>query len=367
MRKKNIKREKNDIRILTLDDDSIMTLTLQSYFEASGYDVDTENDPYKAIERIRDGSYDILLLDFLMSPICGDAVVASIREFNKDLFIILLTGHKSMAPPVKTIRELDIQGYYEKCERFDQLELLVESCVKSIHQMRTIREYRDSLKKANEELHLAYERLTANYGEMVTAVRAMVDARDIYTRGHSDRVAILAVHIARELGWSAEECDRLRVIGMFHDIGKIRIPDSILLKDGRLTDAEYDEIRRHPLYAEEILKNSSMFMDIVPGVAAHHERYDGGGYPRGIKGRDIPMEARILSVCDAFDAMTSYRRYRENMTLGGALKELENGSGTQFDPEIVKIALRLFNNMDDIKKDELWDEPVRHTDGGEEE
>ena len=100
--------------ILALDDDPTMTLTLQTYFQRSGYHVDTENDPYQAIERVRNGHYDILLLDFLMTPICGDQVVEQIRSFNQDLFIILLTGHKSMAPPIKTIRDLEIQGYYEK-------------------------------------------------------------------------------------------------------------------------------------------------------------------------------------------------------------------------------------------------------------
>ena len=136
MRKNKIVRKTNDISILALDDDEIMTATLQSYFQSVGFDVKTENDPIKAVERIKTEHFDILLLDFLMSPINGDEVVKRIREFDHDIFIILLTGHKSMAPPMKTIRELDIQGYYEKSNRFDELELLVESCVKSIKHMR---------------------------------------------------------------------------------------------------------------------------------------------------------------------------------------------------------------------------------------
>ena len=147
---------KNSFSILTLDDDAIMTSTLQAYFQRSGYRVDTENDPYQAIERVREGKYDILLLDFLMTPICGDQVVAEIRKFNKELFIILLTGHKSMAPPIRTIRQLDIQGYYEKSDRFDQLELLVESCVKSIKQMKTIRSYQNGLSSIMEFLPQVY-------------------------------------------------------------------------------------------------------------------------------------------------------------------------------------------------------------------
>ena len=157
MRKNRIVGEYNEISILALDDDKIMTLTLQSYFQSSGYIVDIENDPERAIERVRNGHYDILLLDFLMTPICGDEVVARIREFNKDIYILLLTGHKSLAPPIKTIRELDIQGYYEKSDRFDQLELLVESCVKSIRQMYTIRDYRDQLKKIADGSSAVYK------------------------------------------------------------------------------------------------------------------------------------------------------------------------------------------------------------------
>ena len=150
MRKNKIVDQQKEFSILALDDDKLMTETIQSYFQTAGYRVDTENDPTKAADRIRTKQYDILLLDFLMRPICGDEVVRQIREFDHDLFIILLTGHKSMAPPIRTIRELDIQGYFEKSERFDQLELLIESCAKSIRQMRTIRSYRDGLQKIFE-------------------------------------------------------------------------------------------------------------------------------------------------------------------------------------------------------------------------
>lgn len=155
---------RKEFSILTLDDDPLMTSTLQAYFQRSGYQVDAENDPYKGIERVRTGNYDILLLDFLMSPICGDQVVEEIRAFNKDIFILLLTGHKSMAPPVQTIRSLDIQGYYEKSDRFDQLELLVESCVKSIRQMRDIKAYQTELAEANAAMERLMWKSLRPYG-----------------------------------------------------------------------------------------------------------------------------------------------------------------------------------------------------------
>ncbi|HPE94904.1 MAG TPA: HD domain-containing protein [Bacillota bacterium] len=355
MRKNKIIAQSNDIKIMALDDDPTMTLTLQSYFSSLGYTVDMENDPARAIERIRQNpTYDILLLDFLMTPICGDKVVAGIREFNDDLFIILLTGHKSMAPPVKTIRELNIQGYFEKSERFDQLELLVESCVKSIQQMRTIRAYRDELEEKNEQLSDANELLRDNYTDIINALRSTVDARDIYTRGHSDRVALLSERIAESLGKSEEEIEQLRLAALFHDIGKIKIPDSILLKDSRLTESEYAEMKRHPEYARDILSSASMFKSILPAVLGHHERYDGKGYPDGLAGEAIPENARIICVADSFDAMTSFRRYRNNMSLETARSEIIKGRSTQFDPRIADVFLDILDDFDSVMNDPNW-------------
>ena len=499
MRKNRIVGQKNEFSILTLDDDEIMTLTLQSYFQGVGFRVDMENDPLKAIERIRTGQYDILLLDFLMRPICGDEVVRQIREFNRDLFIILLTGHKSMAPPIKTVRELDIQGYYEKSDRFDQLELLVESCVKSIRQMRTIRSYRDGLQRIldrvpalsrqtdteqmlstvleqvsallpcqnayiyldlsvlgaqklcqdtsaacfcgighytdnpqagrdglhicdtqesaavvqqgnqltvplfsenhqrfgvltvelsdniraesiqlfevyskqvsamvnsqifrsllqvqNHELVQAYADLHENYIGTVDAMRQMVDAKDIYTRGHSDRVSFYAVHIAEKLQKDDAYRERIRIAGLFHDIGKVGIPDSILLKNSKLTPEEYARIQQHPTLGRKVLSSISAFRDILDIVESHHERYDGHGYPHGLQGADIPEEARIIGVADAFDAMTSKRAYRNNLTPEEAIQELKNGRGTQFDADVVDAFLEILQNFQALQDQLAW-------------
>ncbi len=145
MRKNKAGQQKNGFTMLVLDDDKNITDALYSYFESSGYTVETENDPLGALEKMKNKSYDILLLDFIMYPICGDQVVARLRQFDTRIFVIMLTGHREVAPPLNTIRELDIQGYFEKSDRFDQLELLVESCVKSIRQMRTVYRYQDGL------------------------------------------------------------------------------------------------------------------------------------------------------------------------------------------------------------------------------
>lgn len=454
----------SEFSILALDDDPTMTATIQAYFQGCGYRVDAENDPVAAIERVRTSHYDILLLDFLMTPLCGDQVVEQIRAFNQDLFIILLTGHKSMAPPIRTIRALDIQGYYEKNDRFDQLELLVESCVKSIRQMRLIRSYQQSLAdmancmpeiyslqepaqigpqiltavnglwacdnallaiwESGEQPHLRFfsgeamagldgetpnlllervrrqfgadhtllspifssagdavgalaialpgkpdfyqeqlfrifvrqcaaslentflmRRVKDSYVEVIKALRLMVDAKDIYTRGHSDRVSFYAGKLAEALGKDPETCRRIRLAGLFHDVGKMAVPDNILLSPGRLTDEEFEVVRKHPEHGSSILSAISSFRDIAPIVRSHHERMDGKGYPDGLSGTEIPEAARIISVADTFDAMTSTRRYRPSLTFEEALEQLAQARDTQLDGGMVDVFLQVVRDL----------------------
>lgn len=354
MRKNKASAQKLGFSILTLDDDPIMTATLQAYFTTSGYDVDVETDPYRGIERLRETHYDILLLDFLMAPITGDRVINEVRKFDKEVYIILLTGHKSLAPPVRALRELDIQGYYEKSDRFDQLELLIESCVKSIKQMRTIKAYRDDLDHKNKELEQMYATLGESYLEVIRSLRLVVDARDIYTRGHSDRVSHYAERIAREMGLDENMSERVRLAGLFHDVGKVAIPDSVLLKPGRLNNAEYELVMLHPEQGYEILSAISAFGDIAQIVLEHHERYDGSGYPRGLTGAQTRQEARIISVADAFDAMTSHRLYRDNLTFENAVEQLVQGKGSQFDPDAVEAFLRVLDHYEQLQQEVAW-------------
>lgn len=348
MRKNKATSSPNGISILMVDDDETITLALQTYFQSSGYEVETDNNPIDAIELMRQRHYDILLLDYLMSPICGDEVVERVREFDKDIYIIFLTGHKNMVPPIKTIRELEIQGYFEKSNRFDQLELLVESCVKSIRQMKQIKAYQQGLKEKNEKLDEAYRTMHENYVQMLMTLRSTVDAKDIYTRGHSDRVSFFAEKIGMAMGVDEDMLRRLKVGGLFHDIGKIAIADAILQKPGKITDEEYAEIKKHPVYGERILSAVTQLHDILPIVRGHHERIDGAGYPDGIKGDQIPLETRIITVADAFDAMMSTRRYRDGLELSEVLQELEVCKGKQFDGEIVDAFVNLLNTQPDL-------------------
>jgi putative nucleotidyltransferase with HDIG domain len=272
-----------------------------------------------------------------MTPIHGDKVVEEIRKFNSDLYILLLTGHKDLAPPLETIRKLSIQGYCEKSDKFDQLLLLIESAIKSIEQMRLINQINSELKESKEELEKAYL-------ESIQTLRYTVEAKDKYTRGHSDRVSAYSVLIGKHMGLPESDLKILEIGGLFHDIGKIGVPDSILLKEDKLSDDEYNEIKNHPSIGKHILSNATIFQEIIPIVYHHHEKYNGTGYPGKIAGEEIPLFARIAAIADTFDAMTSKRSYRNALPLEVVREEIEKYSGTQFDPEIAKVFIDILDN-----------------------
>ena len=463
-----------EFRMLTLDDDQILTATLQSYFSRGGYSVDVENDPIAAIETIRNGHYDILLLDYMMTPITGDRVVERIREFNKDLFIILLTGHREIVPPVVTIRSLDIQGYFEKSDKYDQLEMLVESCAKSIRQMRTIKKYQEQLTEmaalmpeiqtadnpaelvtkiadasarlfgaesvlvaiddpstgekirqtrgagfpAADYLPISkisgvigemgvlnasvtdndgkdcgiiavktpapadyYDRQRFNifvrqcisaadnvfllarvkdgYTDLIHAIRLLVDAKDEKTRGHSDRVAEIASRMGREVGLSPEAVEHLRLAGVFHDIGKVAVPDSILKSSSKLTPEEYSEIKKHPAAGAQILAAIPSFADVAPIVRSHHERIDGRGYPDGLTGDKLSEEAKIIAVADTYDAMISNRSYATEKNFGQVIEEMKRIRGTQLDGGYVDLLIGILEKEGRDFSRDISDKSIR--------
>ena len=331
-------------KIIAVDDEVGILDSLNVFLSKVGYSFVGVTNPEEAIEKIRNEHFDLMLLDFLMTPIHGDQVVEEIRKFNKDLYILLLTGHKDLAPPLETIKRLDIQGYCEKSDKFDQLLLLVESGIKAVSQMKLI-------KNINTELQSTYDKLESAYMETIEILRVTVEAKDTYTRGHSDRVSEYSELIGKTLGLKEDDLKTLKIGGLFHDIGKIGIPDHILLKTTKLDDKEYSEIKNHPAIGAHILSNATLFNDIIPIVKHHHERFDGNGYPAKLKGNDIPYLARIAAIADAFDAMTSRRSYRDELSLDFAKNEILKNKGTQFDPEIADVFLNILETQDtEIKR-----------------
>lgn len=340
----NQTNEGRKYKIIGVDDEEGILDSLRVLLEDTSYEFVVITNPVEAIERVRQEHFDLMLLDFMMTPLHGDEVVEEIRKFNKELYILLLTGHKDLAPPLETIKRLDIQGYCEKSDKFDQLLLLIESAIKSVKQM-------DEIKRINEKLEDSKEQLEQAYLDMVQTLRYTVEAKDSYTRGHSDRVSEYSVLIGEKLGLPAEQIKTLRIGGLFHDIGKIGIPDSILLKPAKLTDEEYSQIKNHPSIGAHILGSAAIFQDIIPIVKHHHERYDGNGYPSKLKGEEIPYLARIAAVADTFDAMTSRRSYRGPIDVEHVKEEIKRCEGTQFDPQIAEVFIEILNNdFDKIKE-----------------
>jgi len=329
--------ESNKYKIIAVDDEEGIIDSLSVFLEKSGYNLVGVTDPVEAIERVRNEHFDLMLLDFIMTPFHGDQVVEEIRKFNKELYILLLTGHKDLAPPLETIKRLEIQGYCEKSDKFDQLLLLIESAIKSIDQMREIKRINNELSETNQKLEKAYM-------ESIETLRYTVEAKDPYTKGHSDRVAQYSVLIGNKMGLSEEDQKTLLIGGLFHDIGKIGVPDTILRKPDKLTDEEYSEIKNHPSIGAHILAPATIFQEIIPIVKHHHEKFDGHGYPSQLQGENIPLFARIAAIADTFDAMTSKRPYRDALPLETVIAEVEKCKGTQFDPKIADVFLDILRN-----------------------
>ena len=188
---------------------------------------------------------------------------------------------------------------------------------------------------------------TIDFHEIVECIASALDAKDPYTAGHSRRVSDMALVLCRLMGLKEEDTEKIHIAGHLHDIGKIGVPDAVLNKEGKLTDGEFAFIRKHPQIGADILNKSHQLRELSEIVLMHHERYDGKGYPDGLKGTEIPEFARIIGVADAYDAMTSKRSYRDVLPQQVVRDELEKGKGTQFDPLFAEIMIQMID--DDIR------------------
>jgi len=192
------------------------------------------------------------------------------------------------------------------------------------------------------ELNQTLEQLEQAAFEVVMGLAGAVEAKDPYTRGHAERVRLISLAMAREAGLGPEDLTRLEFAAELHDVGKIGIRGEVLNKRTPLTPKEYEHIKKHPVIAEMILKDVGLLAPVRPLIRSHHERWDGAGYPDGLAGEEIPFLARIMAVADSFDAMRTHRPYRPPLTLEQTLEELKNGSGSQFDPQVLELFERVF-------------------------
>ncbi|MEX1016472.1 MAG: HD-GYP domain-containing protein [Phycisphaeraceae bacterium] len=191
------------------------------------------------------------------------------------------------------------------------------------------------------ENRMLYEDMQSMFMGTLHALTAAIDAKDSYTHGHSERVALMSRALAEAAGLDEATCERVYVAGLVHDVGKIGVPEAVLCKPGKLTEEEFGLIKLHPEIGARILQDIRQMSDLIPGVLYHHERWDGRGYPHGLKGEGIPLFGRLIGLADAFDAMSSDRTYRRALQLDEVLKEMHRCTGSQFDPGLVKLFVKL--------------------------
>lgn len=317
--------------ILIVDDDRLTLATAQKLLE-SEYKVVAVNSGSQAYKYLERHTPDLILLDINMPEISGFEVMETLREDPrwKKIPVIFLTADRSAETEIECFR-VGANDYISK--PFEPNILL--SRTKSTIELDG---YRRDLQRRLDEKTKEMERVTI---QAIMTVANTVDAKDDYTKGHSMRVAAYAELLAQRLGWSEEEIQNIYYVAMLHDVGKIGVPDAVLNKPFRLTDLEFRLIRGHTLVGAEILNDFKTFPNISVGAKYHHERYDGKGYPEGLKGESIPLVARVIGLVDSYDAMTSNRVYRRRLNDEVVMEELEKGKGTQWDPELVDIFVQL--------------------------
>jgi putative two-component system response regulator len=311
-------------KILVVDDNQTNVELIAMHLKPFPYEIIKAYDGEQALEMVRKDPPDLILLDLMMPKLSGYEVCERLKSDKKTALIpiVIVTALRELEDKIKAI-ECGADDFLIK--PFNKIEMTTR--IKSLLRVRDLMSELDHSES------------------MVFILAETLEAKDVYTRGHSERVAKYSTILAKEMGMSAYEVEEIRRGSLLHDIGKIGVKDSILNKVERLTPEELAHIRTHPARGYEICKHMKSFKNILPIIRSHHERMDGKGYPDGLKGDEITVPARICSITDAFDAMTSNRTYRNGISplQAASIFEREMDSG-QWDPEIVKIFVNLIRS-----------------------
>ena len=282
---------------------------------------------------------DLILLDIVMPGMDGFETMEKLHTGHPktaDIPVIFLTAENDAATEKKALK-LGAKDFIRKPFIPEILSMRVKQIAELLRLQKNLADEVDRKTKENEQLFL----------HVVSSLAGAIDAKDTYTNGHSSRVAEYSKEIAKRYGYSQKNQNEIYILGLLHDVGKIGVPDSVINKPGHLTDEEFEHIKRHPAIGSQILKNIREMPKLSIGARWHHERYDGTGYPDGLAGEEIPEEARIVAVADAYDAMSSKRSYRNIMPQEKIRSEIERNMGTQFDPKFAKIMLQMIDEDKD--------------------
>ncbi|MGZ8428299.1 MAG: HD-GYP domain-containing protein [Candidatus Deferrimicrobiaceae bacterium] len=324
-----------DLRLLVVDDEEFIRTVIRERMEIEGFFVDEAQDGRQALAKLGMGGYSVLLTDIRMPEMDGIALLQEASRRFPDMARIVMTAYAELDTAVAAMKN-GAFDYILKPFSFDVLSVTIRNALHKKAVERQVQDYQVNLENRVKE---QTELINKMYVRAINALIKALEAKDFYTRGHSQRVTRYSVAIGQEMGLSPDHLRELRRAASLHDLGKIGVRDAILNKPGRLTDEEMGEVVRHPEMATRILSPIPFFRKLLPSIRHHHERFDGLGYPGRIKGKDIPLDSRIMAVCDAYDAMTSDRAYRAALPAEDAAAEILRCSGTQLDPEIVSVFL----------------------------
>ena len=330
-------------RILFVDDESEITAILIDLFEGQ-YDCMTASSAEEALERLRQSDFELVVSDITMPGLSGLEMIPHVRNMAPNTVVVMISGMQTVESAIGALR-LGAFDYVMKPFDLRQVEAVVKRALDHQELIVAKQRYEDHLEELVEqrtaELDKALNSLENAYRSTLKALTAALETRDQETHGHSERVVTYSLRLGREYGLDKTHMKALEFGSLLHDIGKIGVPDLILRKPAKLTEEEWVLMREHPAHGQQILRGIAFLEGAARVVAQHHEKWDGSGYPLGLIGEDIDVCARIFSVADAFDAMTSDRVYRKGKPYEAAARELEDWSGKQFDPKVVEAFHRV--------------------------
>ncbi|MCD7779873.1 MAG: HD domain-containing protein [Candidatus Gastranaerophilales bacterium] len=323
--------------VLLVDDEENNLQLLRRTFRGK-YNLLMAHNGVEALDVVKQYGDKIALIvsDQKMPVMEGTDFLKKVRETNPQIIKILLTGHVDTDILVSAINDCDLFQYILKPFEVEELKIAVENGISKY-----------SMANNNK---VFYNELRELFYKTIRAISNALDTKDSYTNGHSLRVTLYSMILAKELGLDDSYMEDIEIAGLLHDIGKIAMPKSILCKNGRLTDEEFCVMKSHTTEGEKIVINIKKLQVISEWVKSHHEKYDGTGYPDGLKGEDIPLPGRIIALADTYDAMTSTRPYRKALSHEYAMSEIKRCAGTQFDPRLTEIFVNLSDKIDDARR-----------------
>ena len=324
------------VRVLVVDDEEFLRSIVRERLEIAGYSVEEAPNGNEALAMLaRSGPYNVLLTDIRMPIMDGITLLSEWGKRSPGTAGIVMSANGELDTAVQALK-MGACDYITKPFNFGVLLITIENALRKKDLERQLDDYRLNLEEKVKE---QTDTINSMYVRSIDAMIKALEAKDYYTRGHSQRVTVYSLAIAEELGMTGPEMEDLRRASVLHDLGKIGVREVVLNKPGRLSDEEFAEIVLHPDTAVRILEPIPFFRPLLPAILHHHEQFDGKGYPSRLAGNRIPLGSRIMAIADTFDAMTSTRAYRKALPVADAIVEIRRCSGTQFDPEIVPAFL----------------------------